>query len=157
MYLFDIKLQKKVDNIIEEQLIRAKSEANTKYLNKTYVIIQKPYTGEILAMSGRKLYKEGNSYRSYDITPYALTDPMAPGSVVKGASMLVGYNTKSIQVGEIMTDECIKIKGTNEKCSSHILGRIDDITALAKSSNVYQFKTAIRVSGYEYKRGFGIL
>lgn len=147
----DIKLQKKVDNIIEEQLIRAKSEANTKYLNKTYVIIQKPYTGEILAMSGRKLYKEGNSYRSYDITPYALTDPMAPGSVVKGASMLVGYNTKSIQIGEIMTDECIKIKNLPKKCSSHQVGRLNDIIALAESSNVYQFKIAMRVAKANYR------
>ena len=147
----DIKLQKKVDNIIEEQLIRAKSEANTKYLNKTYVIIQKPYTGEILAMSGRKLYKEGNSYHSYDITPYALTDPMAPGSVVKGASMLVGYNTEAIKIGEVMTDECIKIKNLPKKCSSHQVGRLNDIIALAESSNVYQFKIAMRVAKANYQ------
>ena len=44
----------------------------------------------------------------------------------------------------------------SEKCSSHTLGKIDDITALAKSSNVYQFKTAMRVAGYEYKRGMGL-
>ena len=147
----DINLQMEVDKIIDEQLIRAKSEANTKYLNKTYVIIQKPNTGEILSMSGRNLYKDGNKYKSYDITPYSLTDPMAPGSVVKGASMLVGYNTGVLQIGEVMTDECIKIKNVPRKCSSHQVGRLNDIIALAESSNVYQFKIAMRVAGANYK------
>ena len=147
----DINLQMEVDKIIEEQLIRAKGEANTKYLNKTYVIIERPNTGEILAMSGRELYKNGTTYKSYDITPYALTDPMAPGSVVKGASMLVGYNTGSVQIGEVMTDECIKIKNIPKKCSSHQVGRLNDIIALAESSNVYQFKIAMRVAGANYK------
>lgn len=146
----DINLVKEIDNIIEEQLIRAKSEANTKYLNKTYVIITSPTTGEILAMSGRNLYKSDNSYKSYDITPYALTDPMAPGSVVKGASMLVGYNTEVLKIGEVMTDECIKIKNKPQKCSSHRVGRLNDIIALAESSNVYQFKIAMRVGKANY-------
>lgn len=146
----DINLVKEIDNIIEEQLIRAKSEANTKYLNKTYVIITSPTTGEILAMSGRNLYKSDNSYKSYDITPYALTDPMAPGSVVKGASMLVGYNTEVLKIGEVMTDECIKIKNKPKKCSSHRVGRLNDIIALAESSNVYQFKIAMRVGKANY-------
>lgn len=147
----DINLQKEVDNIIDTQLIRAKSEANTKYLNKTYVVIQKPNTGEILAMSGRNILKNADGYISYDITPYTLTDPMAPGSVVKGASMLVGYNTKAIQIGEVTTDECIKIKNKPKKCSSHQVGRLNDIVALAESSNVYQFKIAMKVGKANYK------
>lgn len=146
----DINLQIEVDKIIDEQLIRAKSEANTKYLTKTYVIIQQPNTGEILAMSGRELVKNGKSYVGVDITPYALTDPMAPGSVVKGASILVGYNTGVVQMGETMTDECIKIKNKPQKCSSHRVGRLNDIIALAESSNVYQFKIAMRVAKANY-------
>ena len=146
----DINLQIEVDKIIEEQMIRAKGEANTNFFNKTYVVIQRPNTGEILAISGRQLYKDGGSYKSYDITPYALTDPMAPGSVVKGASMLVGYNTGVLQIGEVMTDECIKIKNIPEKCSSHKVGRLNDIIALAESSNVYQFKIAMRVAKANY-------
>ena len=53
-----------------------------------------------------------------------------------------------------MLDECVKVAGVAPKCSSvNDLGVIDDITALAKSSNVYQFKTAIRVNGQEYFNG----
>ena len=147
----DIQLQQEVDRIIDEQLIRAKKEPNTTYLSKTYVVIQEPSTGEILAMSGRQIVKNGSSYVGTDITSYITTDPMAPGSVVKGASMLVGYNTGVIKMGEYMTDECIKIKSIPAKCSYNQIGRLNDITALAESSNVYQFKIAIGVGKGTYR------
>ena len=146
----DINLQKEVDGIIDRELIRAKGEANTKYLSKTYAIIQQPSTGEVLAISGREVIKQNQEYIIYDITPYSLTDPMTPGSVIKGASMLVGYNTGAIQIGEYTTDECIKIKNLPAKCSSHRVGRLNDIIALAESSNVYQFKIAMKVGGATY-------
>lgn len=146
----DINLQKEVDSIIDRELIRAKGEANTKYLSKTYAIIQQPSTGEVLAISGREVIKQNLEYITYDITPYSLTDPMIPGSVIKGASMLVGYNTGAIQIGEYTTDECIKIKNLPVKCSSHRVGRLNDIIALAESSNVYQFKIAMKVGGATY-------
>lgn len=146
----DINLQQEIDTIINQELIRAKGEANTKYLNKTYVILQQPNTGEILAISGRQILKNKGNYENYDITSYALTDPMTPGSVIKGASMLVGYNTGAIQIGEYTTDECIKIKNLPQKCSSHQVGRLNDIIALAESSNVYQFKIAMKVGGADY-------
>ena len=120
------------------------------FLNKTYVIIQKPYTGEILAISGRQIINNNGNLITTDITPYALTDPMAPGSVIKGASMLVGYNTGVINIGEETTDECIKLYNIPKKCSSHRVGRLNDITALAESSNVYQFKIAMKVAGINY-------
>jgi len=146
----DINLQKEIDSIIEQELIKAKSQANTKYLSKTYVIIQEPNTGGILAMSGRQVLKKDGKYSTYDITPYALTDPMTPGSVVKGASMLVGYNTESVKIGEYMTDECVKLYNIPKKCSATQYGRINDIVALANSSNVYQFKIAMKIAGIDY-------
>ena len=147
----DINLQKEVDSIIDFYLKRAKGEANTKYLSKTYVVIQRPNTGEVLAISGRQILKQDNKYNTYDITPYTLTDPMTPGSVVKGASMLVGYNTGAVKMGEYMTDECIKLANIPAKCSSHRVGRLNDIVALAESSNVYQFKIAMKVAKADYK------
>ncbi len=148
----DIRLQQELENILSEEVKNTKNEANTKYYDHSAAIIQDPNTGEILAMASKQI-KDG---QIIDNTTSILTSPVTPGSVVKGASILVGYNEKAIKIGETMVDECIKIKGTNEKCSSHTLGRINDITALAMSSNVYQFKTAIRVSGYEYSRGMGL-
>ena len=148
----DINLQKQLEEILTDEVTKAKSEANTQYYDHSSAIIQDPQTGEVLAMASKQIVNG----MIVDNTSSILTSPVTPGSVVKGASMLVGYNTGAVKIGEYKVDECIKIKGTNEKCSSHTLGRIDDITALAKSSNVYQFKTAMRVAGYEYKRGMGL-
>ena len=144
----DINLQREVERILAEQIINAKSEANTEYYDHSSVIIQDPKTGEILAMAGKRII-DGNIV---DNTTSILTSPITPGSVVKGASILVGYNTGAIHIGDRIKDECIKISGIpKEKCSSvNNLGVVNDITALAKSSNVYQFKTAIRVNGQEY-------
>lgn len=147
----DINLQLKVEEILKEQLLRAKGEANTNFLNKSYVVMQEPNTGEVLAMSGIQIIKSGKDYSFVDVTSGVLTDPMTPGSVVKGGSMLVGYNTGAIEIGEYKTDECIKIKSSPQKCSSHRVGRLNDITALAESSNVYQFKIAIEVGKGNYR------
>jgi len=142
----DIELQKELEGILSEEVLKTKSEANTNYYDHSSVVIQDPNTGEILAMASKRVVNG----KIVDSTTSILTSPITPGSVVKGASMLVGYNTGAIKMGESMVDECIKVAGAPEKCSSHTLGTINDITALAKSSNVYQFKTAIRVNGQEY-------
>ena len=145
----DINLQKEVEDIIAQYVRNTKGEPNTDYYDHSTVVIQDPTTGEILAMASKKLV----GGEIVDNTTSILTSPIMPGSVVKGASMLVGYNTGSVKIGEQMLDECIKIAGTPQKCSSvDNLGVINDITALAKSSNVYQFKIAIRVNGQEYRR-----
>lgn len=145
----DINLQKEIDNLIDEAIIKAKSETNTEYYDHSSVIVTNPNTGEILAMASRKIVGD----KIIDNVNSILISPITPGSVVKGASMLVGYETGAIKFGERMLDECVKIAGAPEKCSSvNDLGVIDDLTAMAKSSNVYQFKTAIRVNGQEYYR-----
>ena len=146
----DIELQQEVERILTEQILKTKSEPNTEYYDHSSVIIQDPDTGEILAMASKKLVGD----KVVDNTTSVFTLPITPGSVVKGASMLVAYNTGAVKIGEYMVDECVKVAGAPEKCSSvNNLGRINDITALAKSSNVYQFKAAIRVNGQEYSRG----
>lgn len=145
----DINLQKDIESIIDQYVMDAKNEPNTEYYDSSTVVIQDPKSGEILAMASRKLVNG----EMKDNTTSILTSPIMPGSIVKGASMLVGYNAGAVKIGERMLDECIKVAGVAEKCSSvQGLGVIDDITALAKSSNVYQFKIALRVNGQEYFR-----
>lgn len=146
----DINLQRDIENIISDFVRNTKYEPNTEYYDHSTVVIQDPRNGEILAMASKKLVGDD----IVDNTVSILTSPIMPGSIVKGASMLVGYNTGAIQIGSTFLDECIKVAGVPEKCSSVSgLGVLDDITALAYSSNVYQFKTAIRVNGQEYFYG----
>lgn len=146
----DIELQKAVEAILEEQLLIAKKEPNTKYYNRSFVIISNPNTGEILAMAGKQIVERDGEYQFYDYTHGVATSPVVVGSVVKGASHIVGYNTGALKIGEVRQDECIKIASTPLKCSWTNLGTLDDLTALKQSSNTYQFKTAIKVGGGHY-------
>ena len=147
----DIELQKEVERILAEEVLATKAEANTEYYNRSFVIITNPKTGEILAMSGKQVRDDDGVLKVYDYTPGALTSPVVAGSLVKGASHTVGYNTGALKIGEIRYDTCVKIAATPQKCSWKPLGSLDDITALAYSSNTYQYYTAIRVGKGIYR------
>ena len=146
----DIELQAEIEKILEEELLATKSEPNTRYYNKSFVIVSNPNTGEILAMAGKQIVGSMGNYKFYDYTPGILTSPVVVGSVVKGASHIVGYNTGSLSIGEVRDDACLKIAATPLKCSWKYLGVLDDLSALQFSSNTYQYNTAIRVGKGNY-------
>ena len=147
----DINLQKKLEDILTEEVLATKKEPNTDFYDRSMAVIQDPRTGEILAMAGKQVINKNGTLKVYDYTPGITTSPVTVGSVVKGASILVGYNEGAIKINERIKDECIKIKDTPEKCSwSKKLGTLNDINAIAQSSNVYQFIAAIRVGGGTY-------
>ncbi len=151
----DIKLQQEVEKILEEELIRAKKEKYTNYFDKSYVIINDPNTGEILAMAGKQIVEnDDGTYTILDYTPGVITSSVTPGSIVKGASHIVGYNTGALKIGEVRNDACIKIASTPLKCSYSMHGNINDLAALKYSSNTYQFQTAIKVGkgNYSYNK-----
>ena len=73
----DINLQIEVENIIEEELLNAKNYGATNYYDHAYVVIQDPNTGEVLAISGKQIVKDGKKYKFYDYTHNILTDTYA--------------------------------------------------------------------------------
>lgn len=148
----DIDLQLEVEKIMKKEMINAKNEPNTEYFNKAFAIISDPNTGDILALSSKILTKNNNEYNVYDYTAFMPTSSVTVGSVIKGASISVGYKTGAIDIGTIMEDECIKLANTPLKCSwlRSGLGTLNDIDALRLSSNSYQFKIAMKVSGFDY-------
>ena len=155
----DINLQKYLEEMLANEVYNAKGEAGTNYYNRSFVVVSDPNTGEILAMSGKQVLTNDNGEKYVvDYTPGIVTLPVTPGSIVKGASMMVGYKYGAIDIGTVINDECIKIKDTPEKCSWRTMGNIDDIYALQYSSNVYQYKIAINVGGgtYEYNKGLSL-
>lgn len=154
----DIELQKEIEQIIINNLISAKREPNTEYYNKAFVIITNPKTGEILSLAGKQIVYDKNNYKIYDYTPGITTAPVTAGSIIKGASHIVGYNTGALKFNEIRSDDCIKIASTPIKCSFMYLGTLNDITALKYSSNTYQFHTAIKVGNgiYHYNQGLNL-
>lgn len=147
----DIELQKAIDKILEQELMAAKKEPNTEYYNRSFVVVTDPHTGEIIAMSAKQIVQIDDKYEIYDYTPGIINSSVVMGSVVKGASNIVGFNQGVLKVGEIRDDYCIKIAATPTKCSWRYLGRIDDVGALKYSSNSYQYQTAIKVGKGVYK------
>ena len=147
----DINLQMELEKIIEEELINAKKEANTEYFDHSSVVITNPKTGEILAMASKQITNTIDGYKITDYTTNLLTGSDTPGSIVKGASMLVGYKTGNLKIGQTFYDKCIKFKNTPLKCSwKSSLGALNDIKALELSSNSYQFQLALKVAGVNY-------
>ena len=102
-------------------------------------------------MASKQIVQDINGYKIYDDTPSLLTNPVTPGSIVKGASMTTGYKSGVIQIGSSFLDQCVKISGAVSKCSWKNLGYVNDIKALSYSSNAYQFKTAIKIMGSDYR------
>lgn len=155
----DINLQAYLEEMLSNEVYDAKGEAGTTYYNRSFAVVSDPNTGEILAMSGKQVLTRDNGEKYIvDYTPGVVTLPVTPGSVVKGASMMVGYKYGAIDIGSTIYDECIKIKDTPEKCSWRTMGTINDIYALQYSSNVYQYKIAINVGGgtYEYNKSLSL-
>lgn len=143
----DIELQQEVDKIVKENMIKAKTMKNTAYYTNSYAIISNPNTGAIVASTGLSYIND----TFYDVTTDISNASFIVGSVIKGASMAVGYQNNLIEQGKKINDSCVKLYLVPEKCSYKKLGMIDDITALRTSSNYYQFLLAIKLTGNTYK------
>ena len=143
----DINLQERVEKVLEDEIRESKKEKNTEYYDHSYVIISDPNTGEILAISGKKIVGD----KIIDVTSEILTSTIQGGSSVKGASHIVGYRTGALKIGEKRDDICIKLKNLDAKCSWRYLGTINDLDALKYSSNSFQYQTAIKIGKGKYK------
>ncbi|MBP3039603.1 penicillin-binding protein 2 [Bacillaceae bacterium Marseille-Q3522] len=156
----DLDLQSSVEKIIEEELKAAKQTSGTNLLDRAYVVLMDPNTGEILTMAGKRLEKDEKT-GNVTIVDDALgniTTTYNVGSAVKGATVLTGYRTGAIKPGQVFYDTPVKIQGTPVKKSWKNLGSVNDIDALKFSSNVYMFHTAINIGkgNYEYNQPLSI-
>ncbi|MBM7693310.1 cell division protein FtsI/penicillin-binding protein 2 [Peribacillus deserti] len=152
----DMELQTAVEKIIEQELKDKKHNySDTQLLERAFVVMMDPNTGEILTMAGKD-YKKDEKTGKYKMNDFALgnlSTSYAMGSAVKGATVLTGYKTGVLTPGQRILDARMKIKGTKDKGSWQTMGVIDDLTALKRSSNVYMFKTAIAIGKGNYVPG----
>ena len=144
----DIDLQLEAEKIVENEMIKTKNEPNTEYFNRVFSVVSDPNNGDVLALVAKVL----NKNKVYDYTAYLPTSSVTVGSVIKGASISVGYKEGVIDIGSVLKDECVKLMSTPTKCSwnRNGLGNLDDVNALRLSSNVYQFKVAMKVADFNY-------
>ena len=144
----DIDLQLEAEKIVENEMIKTKNEPNTEYFNRVFSVVSDPNNGDVLALISKVL----NKNKVYDYTAYLPTSSVTVGSVIKGASISVGYKEGVIDIGTVLKDECVKLMSTPTKCSwnRNGLGNLDDVNALRLSSNAYQFKVAMKVADFNY-------
>lgn len=150
MLTIDIELQKKVEESIEKRLKEFKSQQPM--LDRAFVVMMNPNNGQILSMAGKKLEDKDGKIEVKDYALGTMTSSYEMGSVVKGATVLTGYQTGAIKPGDILLDSPIKLKGTKTQASwnRNGFGEINDLTALKVSSNVYMYKLALQLAGLSY-------
>ena len=146
----DVNMQIKVEEIIKEEILKAKKTANTEFYKESYALISDPLTGSIKAIAGIRLITNGKDSSFQDVSINVIKNAYTVGSAVKGASMAVGYKNGIIDIGTSITDGCVKLANMPAKCSYKRLGRLNDVEALALSSNYYQFIIALGIMGYNY-------
>ncbi|TDB50791.1 penicillin-binding protein 2 [Bacillus sp. CBEL-1] len=149
----DMELQQAVEEAITKQLIEKKQMSGTRFLDRAFVIMMDPNTGEILTMAGKR-YTTDSKTGAAKIEDFALgnlSTSYTMGSVVKGATVLAGFDSGAITTDTVFVDEPIKFAGTKEKKSFKNMGPINYSTALKQSSNVFMFKTVMAMADVQYK------
>uniref|UniRef100_A0A942Y9U0 serine-type D-Ala-D-Ala carboxypeptidase n=1 Tax=Neobacillus citreus TaxID=2833578 RepID=A0A942Y9U0_9BACI len=144
----DMEFQAQVEKIMQEELVSAIQKPHTDTLDTAFVVAMEPKTGRILAMSGKVYDRKSGEFT--DFTPGTFTYAFEQGSVVKGATVLTGYQTGVRDFGETELDEVMRFKGSGTFSSYQVMNRINDLEALERSSNVYMWKTAIEMMGGKY-------
>lgn len=144
----NIDLQQKLESILAEKLSSARAKGNP-HADRAYAIAMDPATGDILAFGGTKYSASDNEYIEYSYG--TLSEAYEMGSAVKGASVLTGYETGVIGHGTVLYDAPIHIPSTPVKASYKNMGSVNDLTALERSSNVYMFRIAMMIAGYDYQ------
>ncbi|MEG0794214.1 MAG: penicillin-binding protein 2 [Bacilli bacterium] len=143
----NLDIQKKVAETLKEKILLAKKRANTEYFSDSYAALSDPLTGSLLAISGERLNID-NTFS--EVSANMINSSFTMGSIVKGATISVGYNHNLFDKTKYITDSCVKLQFVPAKCSFKSLGRINDIEALSWSSNYFQYLIAIGLTGNKY-------
>ena len=152
---FDSELQVANEKIVEEELLKLKAMSGSSLLDRAFLIMMDPNTGDILSMVGKKIEKDSETGRNV-VVDYAygsFTTAYEAGSVVKAGTLLTGYKLGAITPNTVLGDEPIHLLGTPVKRSIFNQGgyiSMDGLSALEQSSNVYMFKTAMLINGTPY-------
>ncbi|MFJ8516526.1 peptidoglycan D,D-transpeptidase FtsI family protein [Lysinibacillus xylanilyticus] len=154
----DSELQLETEKIVERELLKLKSQGGSYLLDRAFLVMMDPNTGDILSMVGKKIEKNPETGKN-EVVDYSygnFTTAYEAGSAVKAATLLTGYNQGVVSMGTVMGDEPIVLAGTSPKAS--IFNRngyisLNDLTALERSSNVYMFKIAMLINGTPYSYG----
>ncbi|MBO6047742.1 MAG: penicillin-binding protein 2 [Erysipelotrichaceae bacterium] len=147
----DMKMQKHLTKLIDKELRAHRGEA--KYAKHIYAMVADPETGDILAMVGREINKKTGKISECDYGTYQYAYRI--GSTMKASVIYTCFKNRIINKNHYETDtaEGIKIAGTKAKHSWNLkgLGNLNEVTALAYSSNIYMMKLVIKLGNGTYR------
>lgn len=147
----DIEFQRTVEQIAKDSLAKRQGKNDN-----IYIAAMDPKTGDILAMTGQKIGKNGEVE---DDALGVIDSAYNMGSSIKAATVLSAYMDGVLDSSNnTIDDQPLKFK--NSKLISSVFNRnenvripINDITALERSSNVYMSRLAMRMGGvWDYTR-----
>lgn len=144
---FDLEYQAKLEKMTAEWMETQTNIAGRSEMNRVYIVVQKPATGEILAAVSMVRNEDG----TYSNDPTAVfTNALLGGSIVKGATLYTSFDNNVVSTADKVNDTVWNIKGTKSIMSWRVLGWIDYLDALAMSSNVFMWEMATRLAGGKY-------
>ncbi|BAQ11375.1 penicillin-binding protein 2a [Bacillus sp. OxB-1] len=161
MLTIDSELQLEVENMVSDELLQLKRRSDTRLLDRAFVVMMNPNTGEVLALVGKQVVrdKETGKYEIRDYTFGTFSTAYEAGSTIKMATLMAGYQYGAARIGEVKIDEPILLRGGGRKSSVfNRSGRVavSDIEAIGRSSNVYMFKIAMGLGNYSYVPNGGL-
>ena len=145
----DWELQQYADTLIENELKACYS--SNRFFETMYFAMMDPNTGEVLVMSGKHIDKENGTGEVTDVSNGNYMSAVRIGSTAKASTLYTAFKEGIIAPNTYMMDDVIKIKGTKDKKSWKTMGNINEVDAMALSSNVYMFRVAIKLAGAEYR------
>lgn len=156
----DIELQREAERIVEQKLLEIKSHGGSSLLDRAFYVMMNPNTGELLAVVGKKIETDPETGKPYiiDYSYGTFTSAHEAGSTVKAATLLTAYKEGVITPGTVLTDQPIRLGRITKSSLFNRSGyiRMDDLTALERSSNSYMFQIALMLNGTSYYPNMGL-
>ena len=148
----DLDFQKKVEEILETNYKTLIANGKADYSEGAYAVVTNPKTGAVLAMVG--LDHDLETGELSDDTLGTINKQFVPGSVIKAATLMAGYENGVISGNQTMVDEPLQFEDGQIKSSLFNPSGSYNLTAsqaLEVSSNVYMMKIALALMGTTYE------
>lgn len=146
------EFQEKVEEILRTDYQQLIANGKAVYSPGAYAVVLNPNNGEVLAMAG--LNHDVKTNEVTEDTLGTINKAFVPGSAIKGATVMAGYENGVISGNQVLVDEPIKLRESAVKKSVfNPYGQvpINTVEALEFSSNVYMMKIALALLGVEYQ------
>ncbi|MBE1553746.1 peptidoglycan D,D-transpeptidase FtsI family protein [Sporosarcina limicola] len=156
MLSIDSELQEGLEDLVSAKLLKLKAGPNSKLLDRAFLVMLDPNTGEVLSLVGKKIVKNEETGKNEirDFTFGTFSTAYEVGSVIKPATLLAGYQYGAARINETKIDEPLIVGNVPKSSLFNQYGRVavNDIEAIGRSSNVYMFKIAMEIANYSYVR-----